>query len=383
MLDRARIYATDMDADVLARARAGAFALDKVRDYTRNYLAAGGGEAFSDYYAVDRRAGRLRRRAAARRSSSPSTTSRPTTRSTSSTLILCRNVLIYFGRELQDRVLRAVRREPAAPRRARARPQGDAARDRDRGPLRAVRWKLRGSTGGHDGCELIVIGASWGGLHAVGEILAGLPGDFGVTVLVVQHRAEDAEDLLAGLLDRRGPLPVREVEDKQPLHAGRRAGRARRLPRAGRARPLRAVHRRPGPLQPAVDRRRARDGRRRARPGADRRRADRRQRGRRRGPRARCGAAAAWRSCRTPRPRSSRRCPRRRCAAAPRRSSPSSRRSPRCSCGSPPTGTEAPMTRQPAVLLVDDREENLIALRAVLEPLPCRLVSVTLRARRR
>jgi len=68
--------------------------------------------------------------------------------------------------------------------------------------------------------ELIVIGASWGGLHAVGEILAGLPGDFGVTVLVVQHRAEDGEDLLAGLLDRRGPLPVREVDDKQPLDAG-------------------------------------------------------------------------------------------------------------------------------------------------------------------
>src|SRR4051794_8392074 len=65
--------------------------------------------------------------------------------------------------------------------------------------------------------KLIVIGASWGGLHAVGEILAGLPADFGVTVLVVQHRAEDAEDLLAGLLNRRGPLAVREVEDKQPL----------------------------------------------------------------------------------------------------------------------------------------------------------------------
>src|SRR3954452_25429391 len=65
--------------------------------------------------------------------------------------------------------------------------------------------------------KLIVIGASWGGLHAVGEMLAGLPADFAVTVLVVQHRAEDAEDLLAGLLDRRGPLTVREVEDKQPL----------------------------------------------------------------------------------------------------------------------------------------------------------------------
>ena len=66
-------------------------------------------------------------------------------------------------------------------------------------------------------CRLIVIGASWGGLHAVGEILAGLPADFRPTVLIVQHRAQDSDDLLAGLLDRRGPLSVREVEDKDPL----------------------------------------------------------------------------------------------------------------------------------------------------------------------
>jgi two-component system, chemotaxis family, protein-glutamate methylesterase/glutaminase len=70
------------------------------------------------------------------------------------------------------------------------------------------------------GYRLIVIGASWGGLHAVGEVLAGLPGDFGPTVLVVQHRAEESNDLLAGLLNRRGPLPVREVEDKDALHSG-------------------------------------------------------------------------------------------------------------------------------------------------------------------
>jgi two-component system chemotaxis response regulator CheB len=69
------------------------------------------------------------------------------------------------------------------------------------------------------GCRLIVIGASWGGLEAVGDVLAGLPADFGPTVLVVQHRSEDADNLLAGLLDRRGPLPVREVEDKDPLLA--------------------------------------------------------------------------------------------------------------------------------------------------------------------
>ena len=52
LLERTRIYATDMDTDVLDRASQGAFALDKVRDYTRNYLAAGGTEAFSAYYTV-------------------------------------------------------------------------------------------------------------------------------------------------------------------------------------------------------------------------------------------------------------------------------------------------------------------------------------------
>src|SRR5687767_10564156 len=66
-------------------------------------------------------------------------------------------------------------------------------------------------------CELIIIGASWGGLHAVGEVLGALPADFAIPVLVVQHRSEDADGLLAELLDRAGPLPVREVEDKEPL----------------------------------------------------------------------------------------------------------------------------------------------------------------------
>ena len=55
------------------------------------------------------------------------------------------------------------------------------------------------------------------------------------------------------------------------------------------------------------------------------------------------------------------------------------RRSRRCSSPAPASGRAH--ERQPAVLLVDDREENLLALRAVLEPLPCRLVSAHLRAR--
>jgi two-component system, chemotaxis family, protein-glutamate methylesterase/glutaminase len=68
--------------------------------------------------------------------------------------------------------------------------------------------------------ELVIIGASWGGLHAVGVVLSGLPEDFPAPVLVVQHRAEDAEDILAGLLDRRGPLTVIDADDKSELVPG-------------------------------------------------------------------------------------------------------------------------------------------------------------------
>jgi two-component system chemotaxis response regulator CheB len=48
-------------------------------------------------------------------------------------------------------------------------------------------------------------------------VLSGLPASFDVPVLIVQHRSEDAADMLAGLLNRAGPLPVYEAEDKQPL----------------------------------------------------------------------------------------------------------------------------------------------------------------------
>lgn len=105
MLDRTRIYATDMDAEVLARARTGAFALEKVRDYTRNYLAAGGTEAFSAYYSVSGDRAIFDPELLA-----PVVFAQHNLATDHSfnefNVVICRNVLIYFGRELQDRVLR-------------------------------------------------------------------------------------------------------------------------------------------------------------------------------------------------------------------------------------------------------------------------------------
>lgn len=72
-----------------------------------------------------------------------------------------------------------------------------------------------------NGCGVVVIGASLGGLRAVGALLAALPDDFPCPVLVVQHRAADGPALLAGLLAGVSRMEVCEAEDKAELLAGR------------------------------------------------------------------------------------------------------------------------------------------------------------------
>jgi chemotaxis protein methyltransferase CheR len=50
LLERARIYATDMNEAVLDRARSGIVPVEHMREHTANYVRAGGTAAFSDYY---------------------------------------------------------------------------------------------------------------------------------------------------------------------------------------------------------------------------------------------------------------------------------------------------------------------------------------------
>jgi len=65
--------------------------------------------------------------------------------------------------------------------------------------------------------RLVVVGASWGGLHALTTIVRALPPTFAAPLLVVQHRSKDAAGLLAELLQDVTDLRVLEVEDKEPL----------------------------------------------------------------------------------------------------------------------------------------------------------------------
>ena len=67
---------------------------------------------------------------------------------------------------------------------------------------------------------IAVVGASWGGLAALSELVRNLPEDFRVPLAIVQHRNRHADDLLASLLQDLTPLRVVDVEDKQPLEPG-------------------------------------------------------------------------------------------------------------------------------------------------------------------
>jgi chemotaxis protein methyltransferase CheR len=103
--DRCRIYATDINDVVLERATAGVFAIERMQEYTQDYQRAGGTQSFSDYYtaAYDHAifSPELRRNVVFAQHNLV------TDRSFSEfNVIVCRNVMIYFDRTLQDRVHR-------------------------------------------------------------------------------------------------------------------------------------------------------------------------------------------------------------------------------------------------------------------------------------
>ncbi|MDR7079644.1 chemotaxis protein methyltransferase CheR [Neobacillus niacini] len=103
LMERAKIYATDMNEKALKAAKKGAFPLKKMQQYTKNYLKAGGKKAFSEYYNTDHQFAYF----------SPSLNEKLTFAqhnlvSDSSFnefhVILCRNVMIYFDNALQQQV---------------------------------------------------------------------------------------------------------------------------------------------------------------------------------------------------------------------------------------------------------------------------------------
>jgi len=66
--------------------------------------------------------------------------------------------------------------------------------------------------------DLVCIGASWGGLKAVGQVLADLPAELDLPIAIAQHRHPDSpEGTLAQLLQAQTNRAVLDVEDKMAI----------------------------------------------------------------------------------------------------------------------------------------------------------------------
>jgi chemotaxis protein methyltransferase CheR len=108
LYERTRFYATDVNHQALATAREGIYPLDKMEKFARNYRHAGGTASFSSYCLARYQSAMLQ----------PQLRRRVTFASHNlatdgvfgdMNLIVCRNVLIYFDRTLQNRVLELFR----------------------------------------------------------------------------------------------------------------------------------------------------------------------------------------------------------------------------------------------------------------------------------
>jgi chemotaxis protein methyltransferase CheR len=101
--ERTRIYATDINESVLERAREGVFPLEKMQEYTQNYLRAGGTEAFSEYYVAAYDGAQFQRSLVDNVVFAQHNL--VSDRSFNEfNVIVCRNVMIYFDKTLQNRV---------------------------------------------------------------------------------------------------------------------------------------------------------------------------------------------------------------------------------------------------------------------------------------
>src|SRR5437773_3250535 len=69
--------------------------------------------------------------------------------------------------------------------------------------------------------DIVVVGASAGGVEALRELFAGLPRNFGAPVFVVLHLPAGGGSMLPEILSRAGPLPAPAPRDGDSILPGR------------------------------------------------------------------------------------------------------------------------------------------------------------------
>jgi chemotaxis protein methyltransferase CheR len=104
LYDRSQIYATDLSAEVLADAQEGVYSMARFRTFEANYRAAGGRAVLANYFNVAH--GRVVAKQALKRNILFFQHNLVSDASFGEMhVVFCRNVLIYFGRQLREHVL--------------------------------------------------------------------------------------------------------------------------------------------------------------------------------------------------------------------------------------------------------------------------------------
>ena len=220
---RTLFYATDINQDALAKAEAGIYDLDRIQLFTENHRKSGGKSSLSDYYSAAY--GKAAFDKSLRKHVVFSDHSLVTDAVFAEMhLVSCRNVLIYFDRDLQDRALGFFKNSLA---RKGFLGLGSKESLRFSEPRRIVHGlragrkdlpKARRMT--EVKAEAVVIGASAGALEALSVILTVSASRLSLPVLVVVHVPPDKKSLLAELFQAKCGIEVREAEDKEPISGG-------------------------------------------------------------------------------------------------------------------------------------------------------------------
>lgn len=105
LLHKSLIYATDINHEAIEKASKGIFPMNQMKHYSENYIASGGTEEFSSYYTA--KYDRVIFNEELKQKMIFSTHNLVSDSSFNEfQLIMCRNVFIYFDKELQDKVLK-------------------------------------------------------------------------------------------------------------------------------------------------------------------------------------------------------------------------------------------------------------------------------------
>jgi chemotaxis protein methyltransferase CheR len=104
LLKRTRIYATDFNNHSLEIAKKGIYPADKMKLFTKNYIDSGGKASFADYYQANYNSAMIRKSLKDNITFANHNLMKDQVFAQMN-LIVCRNVLIYFNNELQNRTL--------------------------------------------------------------------------------------------------------------------------------------------------------------------------------------------------------------------------------------------------------------------------------------